>query len=101
MDRVSCGVSSQARASLVVGSTTLSLSSARRWIYDPQPRENFATHQPDWKCGTAPPLEPLEKRDQKLYLQPTCNNTGRRNLHEQLGHEPCSGETAGDQEGDT
>ena len=39
-----------------VGFTTLSLSSARRWIYDPQSREHFATHQPDWNCGTAPPL---------------------------------------------
>ena len=70
-----------------VGSTTLSLVKISRPI------------NPTGIVGPLLTLEPLEKRDQKLYLQPTCNHTGRRNLREQLGHEPCSGETARDQEG--
>ena len=37
VDRVGCGVSGNARASPGIGSTTLSLSSARHWIHDPQP----------------------------------------------------------------
>ena len=45
-----------------------------------------------------PFLDPLKKRDQKLYLQPTCNHPGGRNLHEQLGNETRSRETAGDYE---
>ena len=50
---------------------------------------------------TAPPLGVSGKGDQKLYLQPTCTYPGRRNLHEQLGHETRSGETAGDCQGGT
>ena len=41
------------------------------------------------------------KKDQKLHLQATCTYPGRRNLHERLGHEPGSGETADDAGGDT
>ena len=39
-------------------------------------------------------LEPLEKRDQKLYLRPTCNHPGRRDLYERLGWGVARGLTA-------
>ena len=47
---------------------------------------------------TAPPLRVSGKGD---HLQPTCTYPGRRNLCERLGHEPRSGETAGDCQGCT
>ena len=97
-----------------------------RWIHDPQPFQRTALDPRPSAfpvdgvgsttlnlvkisrpinltgiVGPVLPLEPLEKRDQKLYLQPTCNHPGRRNLYEQLGHEPRSGETARDHQGDT
>ena len=64
-------------------------------------RLKTATRQLHWCCGTAPPLRVSGKRDQKLHLRATCTYQGRRNLHERLGHEPGSGETADDARGDT
>ena len=58
------------------------------------------------RSGALTPVPPLgyrrvsgKERDQKLYLQPTCTYPGRRNLHEQLGNETRSGDTAGDCQG--
>ena len=57
--------------------------------------KKFATHND----GDAPLLRVSGKRDQKLHLRATCTYPERRNLHERLGHEPGSGETADDARG--
>ena len=104
-----------------LGSMTQELFGARLQIHDPRPHTHTvcvhdtelsqctalvqsiqrlvkkATHQ----VGPRLPLESPEKRDQKLYLQPTCTYPGRHNLREQDGNETRSGETAGDCQGDT
>ena len=64
-------------------------------------RLKTVTRQLHWCCGTAPPLRVSGKRDQKLHLRATCTYPGHRDLHERLGHEPGSGETADDARGDT
>ena len=46
-------------------------------------------------------LEPQEKRGQKTVPATNVQPPGRRNLCERLGNEPRSGETVGDNEGDT
>ena len=126
VDRVGCGVSSEARASLGVGSTTLSLSSARRWIHDPQPFQctaldprpsAFPVHgvgsttlsvvkisRPINPTGIVGPLLPwsLWKRETKNC---TCNQRATTQddvtSMSSLAMVVSGGETAGDHQGDT
>ena len=44
-----------------------------------------------------PSLEAFRKK--RYHLKPTCTQPGRRNLHERIGKETRSGETAGDAKG--
>ena len=52
-------------------------------------------------AGDVGPLLPLETRAQKKGPATNGSHPGRRNLHEQPGSEPSSGETARDKQGDT
>ena len=69
----------------------------RTWQRSAAPLQS-AIHQLRGRCGAASPL-----RNSCTKKGPATNGShpGRRNLHEQPGSEPSSGETARDKQGDT